>query len=216
MKITGAIFDMDGTLLNSMDYWAMVAEEYLNEQGIVPTDNTNKRFLEDGMKAWYEDCQKKYGLSASYDHAKKGIYALMEKRYENDVCLKEGALELLEGLYQINAKMCLATATERSVVEKIIKRLGIDKYFSRIFTSGEVGVGKREPLIYNLALEHLGTDKETTYVFEDAIYAMKTAYRDGFKVVGVYDKNVYATEDEVKDFCHIYLDKNSFYRLDLE
>ena len=215
MKITGAIFDMDGTLLNSMDYWAMVAEEYLNTQGITPTENTNKRFLEDGMKSWYEDCKCRYGLSASYDDAKKGIYAIMEKKYDNDVCLKDGALELLEKLYQNNVKMCLATATDRSAVEKIVKKMGIEKYFSRIFTSGEVGVGKREPLIYRVALDYLGTDKETTYVFEDAIYAMKTAYNDGFKVVGIYDKNVYATEDEVKSFCHIYLDKNSYYRLDM-
>lgn len=215
MKITGAIFDMDGTLLNSMDYWALVAEEYLNGQGITPTDNTNKRFLEDGMKAWFEDCQKRYGLSASYADAKSGIYALMAKRYENDVCLKDGVYELLEKLYQNNVKMCLATATDREAVEKILKKLGIEKYFSRIFTTGEVGVGKREPLIYQLALEYLGTDKETTYVFEDAIYAMKTAYTNGFKVVGIYDKNVYATEDEVKSFCHVYLDKNSHYRLDI-
>ncbi len=215
MKITGAIFDMDGTLLNSMDYWALVAEEYLNSQGIAPTDNTNKRFLEDGMRAWYEDCQKKYGLSASYADAKNGIYALMNKRYEADVDLKDGALELLEKLYQKGVKMCLATATEREAVEKILKKLGIEKYFLRIFTSGEVGVGKREPLIYEIALDFLGTDKETTYVFEDAIYAMKTAYTNGFRVVGVYDKNVFATKDEVKSLCHIYLDKNSKYRLDI-
>ena len=79
-----------------------------------------------------------------------------------------------------------------------------------------MGVGKRKPLIYELALEHLGTDRETTYVFEDAVYAMRTAYTNGFKVVGVYDKNEYATEDEIKSLCHIYLDKDSKYRLDIE
>ena len=111
--------------------------------------------------------------------------------------------------------MCLATATDRATLEKILKRLNIEKYFSKIFTSGEVGVGKQEPLIYNLALEYLGTPKDSTYVFEDAIYAMRTAYTNGFNVVGVYDKNVYATEDEVKSLCHIYLDKDSKYNLPL-
>ena len=79
-----------------------------------------------------------------------------------------------------------------------------------------MGVGKRQPLIYQLALEHLGTDKRTTYVFEDAIYAMRTAYTNGFKVVGVYDKNVFATEDEIKSLCHLYLDEDSEYRFDLD
>ena len=112
--------------------------------------------------------------------------------------------------------MCLATATDRATVEKILKKLDLEKYFLRIFTSGEVGVGKREPLIYQLALDFLGTDKESTYVFEDAIYAMKTAFQNGFNVVGVYDKNVYATQTEVKKYCHIYLDKNSNYNLNIE
>lgn len=216
MKITGAIFDMDGTLLNSMDYWAKVPDEYLTNLGITLTESTSKCFLEDGMKKWYEDCQKNHSLEPPFEEAKKGIYQLINEKYETVVKLKDGAYEMLDSLYKRGVKMCLATATNRETVEKILKKLKIEKFFSRIFTSGEVGVGKREPLIYELALEHLGTDKETTYVFEDAIYALKTAYSNGFKVVGVYDKNVYSTEEEVKNNCHIYLDKDSKYKLNLD
>ena len=216
MKITGAIFDMDGTLLNSMDYWAEVAGEYLESLGLAPDHDTNRRFLENGMKNWYEESQSLFGLTASYDEAKKGIYSIMDKKYESCVAVKPGARELLDALYEKNVKMCLATATDRKTVEKALKRLDLEKYFSRIFTSGEVGAGKREPLIYEIALDFLGTDKKTTYVFEDAIYAMKTAYTNSFRVVGVYDKNVYATEEEVKSYCHVYLDKDSYYRMDIE
>lgn len=216
MKITGAIFDLDGTLLNSMDYWALAAEEYLSCLGITTEENTNKRFLEDGMKSWYEDSVKRYGLSSSYSDAKKGIYDFMNKKYESVITLKDGARELLDTLFSKGVKMCLATATDRVTVEKILKRLDIEKYFLRIFTSGEVGVGKREPLIYQISLDFLGTEPKTTYVFEDAIYAMKTAYTNGFNVIGVYDKNVYATKDEVKKYCHIYLDEGSRYNLDIK
>ena len=213
MTITGAIFDMDGTLLNSMDYWALAADEYLKSLGITVKESTSRRFLEDGMKSWLEYCQKEYNLSVGFDDAKKGIYEYMDTQYSSTVRLKDGARELLERLYNDNVKMCLATATDRASVEAILKRLNIEKYFSRIFTSGEVGKGKREPLIYEVALDFLGTDKETTYVFEDAVYAMRTAYTNGFKVVGVYDKNVYATKEEVKSLCHIYLDEDSLYKL---
>ena len=216
MKITGAIFDMDGTLLNSMDYWALVANEYLESIGITPKEDTCRRFLEDGMKNWYEYCQEEYGLTASFDEAKRGIYALMNKKYETVVELKPGARKLLDSLYEKGVKMCLATATDRATVEKVLKKLDIEKYFLRIFTSAEVGVGKREPLIYEIALDFLGTDKSTTYIFEDAVYALNTAYSNGFRVVGVYDKNVYATEEEIKSLCHIYLDKDSNYRLDIK
>lgn len=216
MKITGAIFDMDGTLLNSMDYWATVADEYLKSTGVTPLEDTNRRFLEDGMKNWYDFCQKECGLEASFDEAKGGIYKLMDEKYNTVVALKDGVKEMLDALYERGIPMCLATATDRASVEAILARLGIEKYFSRIFTSGEVGAGKREPRIYNVALEYLGTDKETTYVFEDAIYAMRTAYANGFKVVGIYDKNVYASLDEIQKNCHVFLDKDSRYRFEIE
>ena len=216
MKITGAIFDMDGTLLNSMDYWATAADEYLSSIGIIPKEATTRRFLEDGMKSWYEFCQREFGLNAPFDEAKRGIYRIMDERYRTVVALKDGVLEMLDALYEKGIPMCLATATDRASVEAILARLGIEKYFSRIFTSGEVGAGKREPRIYNVALEYLGTDKETTYVFEDAIYAMRTAYSNGFKVVGVYDKNVYASAEEIQKNCHIFLDKDSRYNFDIE
>lgn len=215
MKITGAIFDMDGTLLNSMDYWATAADEYLESIGITPKESTCCHFLESGMKNWYDFCQKEYNLSVSFDEAKKGIYSIIDNKYETVVALKEGVRELLDTLHSKGVKMCLATATDKSTVEKVIKRLDIEKYFLRIFTSGEVGASKREPRIYELALDFLGTDKETTYIFEDAFYALHTAYTNGFKVVGVYDKNVYAQEDEVRRLCHIYLDKDSKYKLDI-
>ena len=216
MKITGAIFDMDGTLLNSMDYWAIAPYEYLKSIGITPFEDTSKIFLEEGMKKWFELETERCGLSTSYDEAKEGIYRFMNERYKTDVIVKKGAYELLEKLQNSGVKMCLATATDRKTVEMVIKRLGLEKFFPRIFTSGEVGVGKRQPLIYELALEYLGTERETTYIFEDAIYAMSTAFNNGFKVVGVYDKNVYATENEVKEKCHVYLSKDSEYRLDIE
>ena len=216
MKITGAIFDMDGTLLNSMDYWSIVADEYLTSVGITPKESTSRRFLEDGMARWYEFCQKEFGIKDTLEEAKAHIYEFMNAHYDTTVDLKPGARALLDSLKNNGVKMCLATATDRASVERILNRLGIEEYFLRIFTSGEVGVGKRSPLIYETALNFLGTDRDTTYVFEDAVYAMKTAYTNNFKVVGIYDKNVYATEDEIKNFCHVFLDKNSNYRMDIE
>jgi HAD superfamily hydrolase (TIGR01509 family) len=123
---------------------------------------------------------------------------------------------MLERLSRKGVKMCLATATDRESVEFVLKKLGIDKYFSKIFTSSEVGVGKREPLIYELALEYLGTPKDETYVFEDAYYAMKTAHNAGFKVAGVYDVNVTQTVDEIKSLCDCYIARDDNYNFEIE
>ncbi len=212
MKITGAIFDMDGTLLNSMDYWAIVPTEYLNLKGITPKADTNRYFLEIGMKEWYKYQEIPY----PFEEVSRDIYTLMEKYYLNDVVLKDGALDMLGRLRDKGVKMCLATATDRFMVEKILDRLNIRSYFLSIFTSKEVGLGKRFPLIYEKALEFLGTDKETTYVFEDAYYAINTCHNNGFKVVGVYDKNVFVPENEIIPLCNYYLDKDSKYRFDID
>ncbi|MBR2024968.1 MAG: HAD family hydrolase, partial [Clostridia bacterium] len=146
----------------------------------------------------------------------KDIYMLMQKYYDNDIVLKDGVYDMLLRLKNAGVKMVLATATDRNVVEKILTRLNIREFFSAIFTSKEVGKGKRCPLIFEKALEFLGTDKETTYVFEDAIHAMKTCYDNGFKIVGVYDKNVFGDEKEVISLCNYYLDKDSKYKFDIE
>lgn len=212
MKITGAIFDMDGTLLNSMDYWATVPTEYLLLKGITPKNDTNQYFLEAGMKEWHKYQEIPY----PFEEVSNDIYALMEKYYLNNVAIKDGALDLLKRLKSKGVKMCLATATDKFMVEKILTRLGIRDYFLTIFTPKDVGLGKRFPLIYEKALEFLGTDKDTTYVFEDAYYAINTCYQNNFKVVGVYDKNVFVPENEIIRLCDIYLDKDSNYQFDIE
>ncbi|MBQ8163784.1 MAG: HAD family phosphatase [Clostridia bacterium] len=213
MNIKGAIFDMDGTLLDSMDYWATVAEEYLQKHGINAEKETNRDFLEKGMKEWTLGINEKFAFDRSFEEVKQGINSLMSEKYNTVVKVKDGVREMLEELYQRGVKMCLATATDRALVESILKRLGIEKYFSRIFTTGEVGVGKSEPLIYELALEYLGTPRDETYIFEDAYYALKTAHNNGFKAVGVYDKNVFVSEDEIKALCDYYIDKDNKFKL---
>ena len=212
MKITGAIFDMDGTLIDSMDYWAVVATDYLKSVRIEPPRDTDRDYLENGMKSWRErTCP-----DIPYEEVSKGIYGIMENYYDNNVSLKDGVKDMLEKLRAHGVKMCLATATDRFLVEKVLGQLGILEYFTAIFTTKEVGFGKRYPFIYERAREFLGTDRETTYVFEDAIYAIKTCHQNGIKVVGVYDKNSYAENKEVISLCNYYIDKTSKYQFEIE
>ena len=84
--------------------------------------------------------------------------------------------------------MCVATATDRPLVEAALKRTGIRGYFEEIFTCSETGCGKDRPYIYETAWTRLGTPRAATWVFEDALYAVKTARAAGFPVVGVFDR----------------------------
>jgi hypothetical protein len=92
MKITGAIFDMDGTLIDSMDYWAVVATDYLKSVRIEPPRDTDRDYLENGMKSWHErTCP-----DIPYEEVSKGIYGIMQNYYDNNVSLKDGVKDMLE------------------------------------------------------------------------------------------------------------------------
>lgn len=214
MKIKGAIFDMDGTLLNSMDYWGSVGAEFLTRNGFDATTEDNRRFLEQGMREFYSYATSTLGLKKSYDEVHDEIYNMMREKYETVVLPKKGVIEMLNTLLANGVKMCLATATDKETVEIVLKKLDMEKYFSKIFTVKEVGVGKAQPKIYQVALEYLGTPKDSTYVFEDAYYAINTAHNDGFLVVGIYDKNVFVPKEEIKKLCDYYIDENDDYNID--
>ena len=91
MKITGAIFDMDGTLMDSMDYWAIVPSEYLNSKGLPLKEDTNRLFTDMGMKWWYEYQEIPY----PFEDVSNDIYSLMQKYYDKDIKLKDGVYEML-------------------------------------------------------------------------------------------------------------------------
>ncbi len=93
-----------------------------------------------------------------------------------------------------------------------MRRNGILDYFGRIFTCTEVGADKDKPIIYQQALEYLGTDIKETLVFEDALYAVKTAKAAGFKVAAVYDESGRGQQDEIKRLADYFI--KSFADLD--
>ena len=202
--IKGAIFDLDGTLLDSMSIWDSVGVDYLLSKGYAPKDGLKENFKNMSMIQAGEYLKSEYLIPLSVQEIVDGVNALTEDFYINRVQLKAGAKELLEYLSANGVKMCIATATDGYLVEAALKRCGVREYFSKIFTCTDVGHGKDEPIIFREAMSFLGTDKSNTVVFEDALYAIKTAKRDGFIVVAVFDayeKN----QEKVKTLSDIYL-----------
>lgn len=202
--IKGAIFDLDGTLFDSMFIWDTIGEIYLRSIGYEPKENLNETFKTMSLHDAACYYQSKYGVTLSVEELINGVNAMVEKYYRYEVSLKEGVAEFLEALHQKGVKMCIATATDKYLVEAALERCNISKYFSEIFTCTSVGHGKSEPIIYREALKHLGTEKSETYVFEDAIYAVKTAKKDGFTVVGIYDSHEECYK-EVKEISDYYI-----------
>lgn len=205
MKIEGAIFDLDGTLLDSMGIWDRAGEDFLLSLGITPRENLAETLKEMSLSQAAEYLQDQYGVSKSVDEIIRDVCHLVEDFYIEKVPLKEGVKEVLEQLAKNHVKMCVATASERRLVDLALTRCGVRQYFAEIFTCNELGLGKDSPKIYEMALSHLGTPKENTFVFEDAIHAIRTAKAAGFPVVGIYDASE-KDQETVRSLSDIYLE----------
>ena len=206
MRIRGAIFDVDGTLLDSMFIWDTIGEAYLRSIGYQPKENLNETFKNMSLHQAARYYQTEYGVTQSIDEIMDGVNAMLERYYRFEVPLKPGVAELLERLRQDGVKLCIATATDRHLVEAALDRCGVLSCFGEIFTCNEVGHGKDEPDIFEEALRFLGTEKAETVVFDDALYAVRTAKEAGFPVAAVYDSHEKA-QDQIRMLADVYLEE---------
>ena len=203
-EIKGAIFDVDGTLLDSMPMWENVAANYLLKRHITPKPTFREDLIARGGHELLSYLQTEYGLRETAIEIQNGMYELLEEFYYFKAPIKNGVMPVLKALCQRGVGICVATATDRCLVEPALKRCGIFDYFGRIFTCGEELTSKSSPDIFIRAAEYLGTAIEDTLVVEDALYAMKSAKQAGFHVAAVYDQSAHDKQDEIKALSDYY------------
>lgn len=187
--LKGAIFDLDGTLFDSMSIWDTAGEKYLRSIGIEPIEDLNNVLKPMSLLQSATYIHKKYMVSLTVEEIMNGINHTVEDFYFHTVQPKEGVITFLEQMKAQGIKMCIATATVRYQVEAALKRCGMKSFFTEIFTCTDVGHGKDEPIIFQKAMDYLGTTRANTVVFEDAYHAAKTAKADGFITVAVYNSH---------------------------
>ena len=187
MKIRCAIFDFDGTLFDSMYVWDTAAERYLRSLGKDPAPTVREEVRTMSLHQAAEYLKDGYALSLTAEEIVAGINRVVEQAYLHDVQPKAGAAAFLDALKAGGASLCVATATDRYLIEAALRRCHMDSYFDAVFTCSEVGSGKDEPAIYREAMAHFHADREQTLIFEDAIHAVQTAKADRFRVVAVSD-----------------------------
>ena len=180
-----AIFDMDGTLIDSMTFWENLAAEYLTSKGIreIPAE-----ILEQIQPMTISEStalfQKAFGLTGDPEDE---MNAMMDAHYRNDIPLKPGVLKYIQMLQRRGVRMCVASATAEQLMESCLTRLGVRDYFEFLLSCETVGVGKRSPLVYHESARRLNASPAEIAVYEDALYAVQTAKAAGYYVVGVYD-----------------------------
>lgn len=151
-----AIFDMDGTLVDSMGYWHNLGREYLEANGV--TDGIEEVMDKIYTMTMAESCalfKELFGIEASPDEMSKALDDIMEQHYRSDVPLKSEISAYLEKLENEGVRMCVASATPLPLIEQCLKRLKIDKYFEFMLSCETIGIGKTKPDIYLIAAEKL-------------------------------------------------------------
>lgn len=201
----GAIFDMDGTLTDSMYIWDTTGITYLRQQGKEPEPGLRERLRPLSLVQAAELFQKEYGIEQTVDEILEAFNDIVEEEYRTNVKLKPGVEEVLKLLKEHGIAMTVASSSPREIVVMVLERLGIAAYFSHIVTCGDVGRGKDQPDVYDRAAELMGTQRAETLVFEDALHAVKTAAAAGYYVVGVYDESEGVNEDQIEVLCSRYV-----------
>ena len=188
MNKSYGIFDLDGTLVDSREWWKGLAEEFLRSQGVEELpDSLLSQIKTMTIPESAALFIRIFGISGTVSSVAEEMNGLMDRHYREDISLKEKGV-----------RMCVASATSKELVEACLKRLGAADYFEAFLSCEDVGAGKTHPDIYLEAAQRMGAKPKDTAVYEDALYAAETAKKAGFYVVGVYDENSCKTAEEKK------------------
>ena len=195
MQLQSAIFDMDGTLLDSMQIWDHLAAGMLRQLGYDPAPEMEDVLKVLSLREGVIYCKDLYHLPQSVDMLCDMISDRVDRFYRQEVTAKPGVPAFLDRLRQAGVRMYVATATDRPLAEVALQRAGLAGYFSGLLTCAEAGQGKNDgPAVFEMALARLHGRKEDTVIFEDALHAIRTAKAAGFRVAAVYD--AFAEEDQ--------------------
>lgn len=203
--IRGAIFDVDGTLLDSSAVWDDAGAKYLASIGVTAEEGLGRKLFEMSLDEGAVYMKETYCLTQTPEEILAGVLQVVEDFYYNEAPLKEGAAEFVKALAERGIPMVIASSSKKEHIHAALTRLGIMQYFKYIFTCNEVGIGKHDPKIFNEASAFLGSNPDETWVVEDGLYAMKTARAAGFRVLGVYDEPSRGDWEEIQQNASLAL-----------
>ena len=199
------IFDLDGTLIDSMPVWRGTGSCFLNNHNFPVPENLMEVVKTQTIWQTAEWFRTELGVPMEAEDIVNEIVESVVEAYRHTIPLKDGAMEYLEKMKQEGVEMCILTASEADYILPALDRLDIRKYFSHVLTCTELGEYKNDGKAYLKTMELMGGTVEETVVFEDAYYAVKGAKSVGFPVYAVLDEVVREDDiDKIKETADHY------------
>lgn len=204
-RLRAAIFDVDGTLTDSMYIWETAGELLLGNHGISAPPNLRQQLGPLTLRQTASYFNQHYGLHDTEEKTMEEICKLVEDEYFYRAPSKPYVEEALRWLREQGIVICILTASERYHVEAACKRLGIDEYFQKIYTCTELGMSKHNPETFHIVARELGVTPFETVVFEDAIHAVRTASAAGFYTAAVDDQYNQNQTQELRETADCFI-----------
>lgn len=204
--IEAVIFDLDGTLVDSMWMWEAIDIEYLGKHGYSLPEHLQQTI--EGM-SFHETAvyfKEHFQIADSLDKIKSDWNAMAYEHYRSRVFLKSGVADFLKELTARGIKLGIATSNSRELVDTVLSSLQITDLFSSIHTSGEVPRGKPAPDIYLCVAKHLSVTPDKCLVFEDCLPGLQAGKNAGMRVCCIYDRYSREPIERLKEISEFYLE----------
>ncbi|MDZ5724138.1 HAD family phosphatase [Acetobacterium sp. K1/6] len=187
-NVEGMIFDLDGTLIDSMPAWENIGSDFLKKHGIAPPDDLNETIKTMSFAESARYFIEFYGVAMTEEQVGDEINGMIRENYARHIALKPFVKEALDQYLKQGIKMGILTATHKTLTELVLRRFGLQNHFEFILTSGMTGLPKSQPEIYHQAVAQLQLPAQRITIFEDSLYCIKAARETGCHIIGVFDE----------------------------
>ena len=203
--IEAVIFDLDGSLVDSMWMWSAIDVEYLGRFGIKKPDNLQACIEGMSFSETAVYFKETFELPDELDKIKEDWNQMAWDKYSYEVPLKECAEEFLNLCSKKQIKLGIATSNSRKLVENVISVHSLNDYFGCIMTGCDVAKGKPAPDIYLAVAKELGVTPENCLVFEDIVPGIMAGKAAGMKVCAVYDEYSIPQDEQKREMADYYI-----------
>lgn len=199
------IFDIDGTLVDSMGEWGRALTGFLDERGVSYPPDIVKRVVALGLPGIAKYYKEHFPLQESEEELLAYMVCTFKRKYEKEIQPKPGVLHTLETLKARGARLCVLSAGMHVLFDDCVKRLGIDKLLEYCWSSDDFPTSKADPEIYKMVAAKLGVDVSECVMVDDSLAALIPAKKAGLHTIGMYDEFSKDNEEKMREIADEYI-----------